>query len=359
MGRTSIASANAKKNKEGLIFQPKAIFSRGTGSVFAWLGCFSQRSKQVSSLGGQILQSKLPEPHASFATQLLLGKQSQSSKSLQHLFKVTGMSHVLVISGFHLQLLASLCLASITKVATKNQAAVFVLVAVWLYVSMLEISIPITRALLMLTVGLTAKILNRPYSSKQTLIAVALVLWLFDRSILSSLSFQLSFAATASILWVYPLFTGIASNIEHFRPQSWQKNLLETWLLGVVISVFLSPLLSYHFGSFSLVSMIISPLFSMSLPLVVCLLGLLLLFAAAGSEVLSLMVVGVISTVLDVLFTGLRVLAAVSWLQVEWQLDSNSIIFGWYGAVVISVALVQLLKIKRLINRSKMIELCV
>lgn len=355
ISKSSLHSANEFKNKKELLFQQKSGLLGKVVSDFAWLSCQLQAGLSRLRLGVSVFWSMLPEPHASFASQLLFGRQSQGSRSLQQLFKVTGMSHILVISGFHLQLLVSLCLASITKIAPKNQAVVLVLLLTWVYVMMLGSSIPVVRATIMLTVALTARLLQRQYNSKAALAATALVLFMQDPSVSTSLSFQLSFAATAVILWIYPLFAGTASQIEHLSVRGLSKTLLESWLLGVVVSVSLSPLLSYHFGNFSLVSMLLSPLFSLSLPLLVCLLLLLLVAAAVGATVVASIAAGLFTQLLEQLLQLLVTASNLDFLSLQWQPSSLLLIGSWYASLFGLALYFSLIKRKRLMHRTKML----
>lgn len=307
-------------------------------SVITWVDCKLEVFKSFPSLASARIRSLLPEPQATFATQFVFGKQFQTSKDLYQLFKVTGMLHLLVISGFHLQITASLCYAIVTKLLNKIQASIVVVLCVWLYASMLSQSIPIERAVLATSVALTAKIFNREYNPKLTLLIIAVLMIAREPAVLSSLSFQLSFMASAIILWIYPIVSGTTSKIEEFRRGSLASILAESLLLSLVVTLSFSPLLSYYFGYFSLVTLLASPLFGLFLPFIFPLIWILSL--AIFSEAwlgLGLLLSGLLKGMLSGLFYLMELGSQLPILTINYRLQSVTVIVSWYLFLLVLV----------------------
>lgn len=351
----SISIANTFQSLKGLIVKAKHESCKNIDSVISWLACTLEEVKTVSNLAGYRIRSLLPEPYAAFATQFMFGKQSQTSKELYQLFKVTGMLDLLVISGFHLQITASLCYASIAKIMSKRQASIFVIFCIWMFMLMLPHSIPVERAVLATTVALTAKMLNRAYNPKLTLIAIALCMAARDLAVLGSLSFQLSFLASAVILWVYPIISGESSKIEEFRQGSLLSMLVESSLLSLVVTLSFAPLLSYYFGYLSLVSLIISPIFSLFLPFIFVVIWILSLFPFEGVWLgLGILLAGTLKGLLEGLFYLMDVGSKIELLSFNYKIESIWPLIGWYFAIAGFVAVNHYKSQKRLKNQVKM-----
>lgn len=119
-------------------------------------------------------------------------------------FRITGLSHLLCVSGFHVGVVAAfiLLLLSPLRLTGRRMALRYALAAaaIWLYALLVGMSASVTRAAVMLTVFAIAKIIQRRVNPLNTLmLAFCAVLALNPWQIFSA-GFQLSFAAVAGIL---------------------------------------------------------------------------------------------------------------------------------------------------------------
>jgi competence protein ComEC len=347
--------AKTFKNLKRLIVGAKEVIISSMASVNSWLACSLEVMTGLSSQASVKIRRLLPEPYAGFANQFMFGAKSQASNELYQLFKTTGMLDLLVISGFHLQITASLCYASINKFLTKTQSSIFVLLCIWGFMMMLPQSIPVARAVLATTVALTAKLVSRSYNPKLTLCAIAACMILQDRTVVVSLSFQLSFLASAVILWLYPIITGISSKIEEFKAGSLRSVLVESFLLSLIIGIAFAPLLSYYFGYFSLVSLFISPIFSIFLPLIFIAIWMLAVIPDTGMWFeASLIVAGILKGILEALFALMTIASRVEILSFSYKIDSVWALAIWYFSLGTFVAIIHFQRQKRLLNQVKM-----
>lgn len=340
IGSNNIYSAKVKENGKRTT---ESTLKRGffnVVSVFARLVCLRGSTDGLSHLGASKISQYLPEPHATFASLQLFGQHLQRSKAIEQLFKVTGTLHILVISGSQFQLTAALGLASINKFVTKKQASIFVLLIVWIYVLQLEQTVPVTRAFLSITTALTANLLNRPFNAKLTLLASGIVLFLDDREVLGSISFQLTYLATAAILFIYPIISGVSSQIENLSPNNLSSVIVESLVLDLVVGVTLAPILSYNFGYLTLASLFISPLFAILLPIIFSLVWLLVIFPIVGGMELLHQLIGFgLSVLIEWLFAGLKIVAQIELLQIDLSITRAELLWVWYGFLVLIVSI--------------------
>jgi len=207
---------------------------------------------------------------------LAIGSQDSVSQRQWEVFRLTGIVHLMVISGAHISLVAGGgffmarrvwirlgCLA----LSPHELAAVLAWLAALFYAALAGFSVPAQRAVIMLTVGLWALVRQRNTAVMQGLLIALLLVVLFDPLALLSVGFWLSFGAVAVLLYVSSGRLG--------RAGYWRQAGKLHWTMAVG----LSPLLLVFFQQISLVAPLAN---SVAVPIV----GLLvtpLSLAAAGT----------------------------------------------------------------------------
>lgn len=148
----------------------------------------------------------LPEPQASFLAGLLLGVKRNLPEDLLEDFKRTSTTHIIVLSGYNITIIAVL-LTGFLNLLTLPRKYSFYLAALGIigFVWLVGPSPSVIRAMIMgILLLLTIKI-NRLYNKRNVLAFTAFLMLLYDPyQLLHSISFQLSFAATLGIVYLYP-----------------------------------------------------------------------------------------------------------------------------------------------------------
>ncbi len=178
-----------------MAFPESRLISDGGGSRFGrWLA--ASRRDMAESLARAV-----PEPQAAFGQAILLGMRDGLPDSLSEDFRRAGASHLLAISGLHVGILLTLSVSSGAAVFGRRRQLYLLapLGAIWGYALLSGASPSATRAALMGTVYIAAVALGRPRSLTPSLALAAALMAAFDPRILSSVSFQLSFAAMMGI----------------------------------------------------------------------------------------------------------------------------------------------------------------
>ncbi|RKY30900.1 MAG: hypothetical protein DRP67_03600 [Candidatus Omnitrophota bacterium] len=159
----------------------------------------------------------------------------------------SGTYHFLVISGFHIGFLYFLIrLLTIPFSLWNNRHPkffpAFSLIIIWIYALITGLKIPVLRASLMFSFFLLGEIFDREISGFSSIYLACFFLLLKNPFSLYNPSFQLSFTATASLLF---MFRYLKRNIG--KIPSFIKNYI---VGGIAVHISLLPLLVFHFGNY-------------------------------------------------------------------------------------------------------------
>jgi competence protein ComEC len=182
---------------------------------------------------------------------LSIGSQELISQQQWQVFRITGVVHLMVISGSHISLVAGLVFlwvrrawagSGVLTVSPQTVAAYAAWLAGLFYAAVAGFSLPVQRAVLMLTVWLWAIVRQRHTASMQVLLLALLVVVLFDPLALLAAGFWLSFAAVALLLFMSGNRLG--------KQRYWYQ----IGKLHLAMAIGLGPLLIVFFQQMSLVA---------------------------------------------------------------------------------------------------------
>lgn len=143
-----------------------------------------------------------PADTAPFMRALLMGETSGLTYETENRMSVTGISHIVSVSGMHISLLVgALRLLCFRK---KRLTAGVGIGAMMFFAAMLDFQPSVTRAVIMNSIVLLAPLVRRENDAPTTLSAALLVILLGNPWALASLSLQLSFGAMAGIVLLTP-----------------------------------------------------------------------------------------------------------------------------------------------------------
>lgn len=206
---------------------------------------------------------------------LLLG--SCQNHVLCHEYRTLGLSHALAISGLHFSTIALALSLIISFIVPKRVVPIILLIFFWYYWSVIGASVSVFRAYTMCFMLMMGAILSRRIDSLNRVCWAALIIILFDSSLVYSLGFQFSFGATfALICFSKPLedcfIEDSSSKIE--------KLLISIIAANLAVHIIVIPISLWHFGSFPLVSLFINIFYP---PLICGLLTLLIVCIGLSS----------------------------------------------------------------------------
>ncbi len=240
------------------------------------------------------LASALPEPQASLAQGILLGMRDNIPDSLHEAFSKTGTAHLLAISGLHVGIIVAMLL-SFGILLFGKQRSIYIwlaLIIIWIYVLLVGVRPPIIRAAIMGSLFLLSDLFGRQRSAIIALAFAAAVMVGIQPHLLWSVSFQLSFAAIASLVLLFPHLQAWGRRpitmVSGDRAVLVTTGTMVTDLFAVSLAAIAGvwPIIAYNFGIVSTVGMPASFFALPSLPFIIVT-SALVAFAGPLSPVLS------------------------------------------------------------------------
>ena len=168
-------------------------------------------------LGGRI-RAAAPGETGTVAAALVNGDKSAIPEPVNEALRISGLAHILTISGLHMALVAGTVMAALRAAfalsgtrasgrAIKKHAALAAFAAIFVYLFLAGAGVATQRSFTMLAVMLAALMLDRRAISKRNLaIAAIIIIVLFPASVVGP-SFHMSFAATLALIALYDIWT--------------------------------------------------------------------------------------------------------------------------------------------------------
>lgn len=207
----------------------------------------------------QIMEECFPEDELPFTRALLLGDTSLIDYKTDTDFKVSGIRHVVAVSGLHVSILIAM-LGAVTF-RKKYLMVPLGLGTLLLFAALAGFSPSVTRACLMSGLLLLALLFNRQYDGPTALSFAVLMMLLWNPLVIASVSFQLSVASVAGIFcFRQDIQNWLLSCYPHPKGRGLCPTLIRWFDTSVSITlsamVFTTPLCAWYFGMVSLVGIV-------------------------------------------------------------------------------------------------------
>lgn len=204
-------------------------------------------------------------PASGLLAGMMLGDTSALDNSILDVFRMVGLIHIVVLSGYNINLVTS---AFIRIFAFRGYFGrmQFAFIALILFIGIVGISTTALRAGIMTASVFVAKYFLRPHLiTRVLLLTLGIMVFISPYSLLFDLSLQLSFLATVGIVYLFPYLQEKFSTIS-------QNTFIEIVLQTIAVNILVMPLILYQIGT-------LSPVF---LPLNVIVLGFIPLLTIGG-----------------------------------------------------------------------------
>ncbi len=150
----------------------------------------------------------LSKEEKSVLATITLGYRKDMSRDVRKRFSVTGVAHLLAVSGFHVAVVCGF-LSFLFSFLPKSGFCrwgryLSTLCLLWCFVVVTGLAPSAVRAGLMLTLYLTGQVLRRRTDGYNTLAAAAFCMLVFNPLYLFDVGFQLSYLAVLAILFLQP-----------------------------------------------------------------------------------------------------------------------------------------------------------
>lgn len=151
----------------------------------------------------KIEKSHLHKESASFLMATLLGYRDNLTEEATTLFRTGGMSHLLALSGMHIAIILVLLnfLTYPVQMLSRKWRYLITILLLWGYIAITGFPTTAVRAAIMASMILLSWITERKNAAFNALLASIICIVLIDGEAITSPGFQLSVAATASIIY--------------------------------------------------------------------------------------------------------------------------------------------------------------
>ena len=205
------------------------------------------------------LSALFPEDTQAFARALLLGDDYDLRYETDTALKISGIRHIVAVSGLHVAILYTLLQA-----VTLNRrwlTALIGLPVLYLFAAVAMFTPSVTRACIMVALMILSQLLDKEYDPPTALSFAVLVMLLKNPLIITAISFQMSVACVMGILLFQPRITRWLSEKIGAPKGKTMKARLKRWFISSVsvsvsATVLTMPMSAYYFGTVSLVSVL-------------------------------------------------------------------------------------------------------
>ena len=220
-----------------------------------WYGYPAYVRQQIKT----VLHSVFPEDAAGFAVALLIGDTDGIDYQTDTSFKISGISHIIAVSGFHVTVLFSMVYFLVGK--KRFLAAAAGLPVLFFFAAVAGFSASIMRACLMHSLMIIAMVFDREYDPPTALGFAVLTMLAVNPWTVTNVGFQLSVGCMVGILlFAEPIKQWIMERKCMTRLKGKWKGLANGFAISVGMSVgatiMVTPLCACYFGMVSLVSVI-------------------------------------------------------------------------------------------------------
>jgi len=187
----------------------------------------------------------LAQPARGFLKAVLLADKTEIDEEIVAVFRYTGTSHILAISGLHISIIIFMVLIFLKALQIKRWLRVIILIIFLVLYTIITGARPsIIRAVIMASVFLFSFIVGRQYNIYNSLALAALSILFFQPYQIFDVGFQLSFISVLSIIV-------LTSKFLTYLPRP--KNNFGLYLVLSFVASFSAwigtlPLIAYYFG---------------------------------------------------------------------------------------------------------------
>ena len=201
------------------------------------------------------VRAVIPGQAGAFAAAVTTGDESALSRETLDAMRASNLAHILSISGLHMALVTGFVFVTLRtalalvpplalRLNTKKLAALVALMAATGYLAISGMTVPTQRSYIMAVVMLVAVLLDRRALTLRAVALSALIVLTLMPEAMTGPGFQMSYAATVALVWVFGL-------LRDHRPgwlPRWAAGAFTLVLSSLVAGLATAPFAAAHFN---------------------------------------------------------------------------------------------------------------
>lgn len=209
---------------------------------------------------------------------LMIGYKEDLDNELQEQYTLTGVAHIIAVSGMHLGLIFGVLSSFISLFGRRKlmryMSFCLTLPFLWTFALVSGASASVLRSVLVFSIVIWGDVLLKKSGSINALLASAFILLVIKPSYIYDIGFQLSYAAVLSILIYEPIISASLFVKNKLLMQLWK-----VVAITLAAQILTTPLVLFHFQQFPAL-FLITNLVAVPLSNLILLLGILLCFVS-------------------------------------------------------------------------------
>lgn len=269
----------------------------------------------------QALEKVFVEPQGALAEGILLGEKRGLPDELNHAFIVSGLVHVVVLSGYNISIVAEWVMRAFAFLP-KTLGLASGGVVIVLFALMTGGSATAVRACIMALIAIVGRYLERPYDALRGLVAAVVVMVLWNPlSTLYDPSFILSVLATFGLITISPT---VEEKLKFITEKFGLRSIAAS---TISVQLYVLPALLYFTGVLSFVSL---PANILALPVVS--LAMLMSFVSGMLVLIHPLVAFIPAVIADLLLRWMIVVAQVA-TSIPFSSTTIAAFPAWVAAI--------------------------
>ncbi len=248
--RTKLFNLNKFNNyyyKYGIAYTAQTYESDVTMDSFTGLTVSEALRKSVKG----VLDKNMDQNEASISYASLFGDKTFVNDDVKNSFSISGIAHLLAVSGLHVGFVTTLLLFVLNKTKLKKYINLIIIgVILAFYCYLCSFSVSVVRASIMFLVLSIANILGKQYDKLNSIGLAGIIVLIYKPLSVYDAGFLLSFGSVLSIFMFSVYFKQL------FKEWHMPQKLASTLATMLSVQIGLLPLTIYYYGQISILNLL-------------------------------------------------------------------------------------------------------
>lgn len=226
---------------ESAVLRPKG---RNGNFVLVWIDRLREKVEQVIK--------RCTFKHSIIISAIILGRRQDLPEDVIQAFRDSGVFHVLAVSGLHVGLVTMACFSLLSLFGIPRKIICGITIGfVLIYAGIVGFRTSVIRASLIIGLYLFAQIIDRDSDILNLLGVAALIILLINPTMLWDVGFQLTFLATAAIVYLVPKWESVfrkSPKLLSFYHSLPGKIILIPFIVTLSAQIATQPLIARYFN---------------------------------------------------------------------------------------------------------------